>query len=106
MADVPHFALPFRFVNGRACTVEQGSDDEIGACITAVLRYPLGSRPALPAFGVQEQAFEQGGPHLAEIRAALAEWEPRADTTLQLDDPRLLDFVAKVRVGFDQNREA
>jgi phage baseplate assembly protein W len=100
VADAPHFSLPFRVTPGGAVAVsEQDSVDEIADCVVAVLSYPLGSRPELPDFGVDEQAFVQGGPDLDEIRAAIDAYEPRASVELELTDDRLLDFVAEVRVG-------
>lgn len=100
MADVPHFALPFRLTpGGSVALTEQDSVDEIADCVAAILSYPLGSRPELPDFGVAEQAFIQGGPDLDEIRAAIDAYEPRAAVELELTDETLAEFVASVRIG-------
>lgn len=107
MPGAPHFAYPFQFVNGRARTVEQGTDAEIrGVCCRTILLYPLGSRPLVPEFGVEDQSFEQigenSGPDIDELRAALAANEPRAVTVLNLTDRDLAELasgVASVRLG-------
>lgn len=92
-----HFAYPFNFVGGRARTVEQGSPEEvIDVCVRTILLYPLGSRPLVPEFGTEDQAFEQGNPDLDEIRAAIAASEPRAAVDVDLDDQRLTDLAAGV----------
>lgn len=108
MPAAPHFAYPFTFAGGRARTVPQGTPEEIiDVCARVVLLYPLGSRPLVPEFGTEDQAFEQGAPDLDEIRAALASGEPRVDVDVQLDDDdliRLAAGVAQVRVSADVPR--
>lgn len=107
MPGAPHFAYPFNFVNGRARIVEQGTDAEVrGVCCRTILLYPLGSRPLVPEFGVEDQSFDQvsanAGPDLDELRAALAANEPRADLTVSITDRDLTELargVAHVRLG-------
>lgn len=97
MPAPPHFAYPFNFANGRAQTVAQGSPEEvIDVCVRTILLYPLGSRPLVPDFGTEDQAFEQAEPDLEEIRAAIAASEPRADIDVTLDDERLTDLAAGI----------
>jgi phage baseplate assembly protein W len=101
VVDVPHFAFPFSLAGGRVTVVEQDTDDEIIACVEAILAHPLGSRPEVPNFGVELGEFQQGGPALGEVRSALAAWEPRADVHLELTDALLTDSIARVRIGYD-----
>lgn len=111
MPGAPHFAYPFAFVNGRARTVAQGTDAEVrGVCCRTILLYPLGSRPLVPEFGVEDQSFDQvgenAGPDLEEIRAALAANEPRAGTSIDISDRVLTELaagVARVRLGVSVN---
>lgn len=88
MAGLPHFSVPFQFgTNGQAVVVEQDTVAEIASCCRVVLSCPVGHRPELPAFGLVEQEFRQGGPDADAIRAALATWEPRADAEVEIGPP-------------------
>lgn len=102
MADVPHFALPFRFGrDGHAVVVEQDSTDDIAACVEAVLRTRPGEREELPAFGSPDPTFEQAPVRLDAIAAAVAAWEPRAEFLLE-EAPDALDAtVRRVRLTID-----
>jgi phage baseplate assembly protein W len=61
-------------------TVEQDSIEEIGDCVEAALRTPVGSRIDAPEYGVPDETFNQLGPNpSAEVYlAAVAAVEPRA----------------------------
>lgn len=97
MADVPHFAYPFRRpTGGHVVEVDQDSADEISACIVVILSYPIGFIDRDPTFGVEEQAFDQV--NVSEIRAALAEWESRVGVEIVVDDSQLARFVEYVEV--------
>jgi hypothetical protein len=98
MAELPHFALPFRFVAGGAAVVEQDSKDEIVACATAIILCPLGFRVELPAFGITDPTFTQGVARTDAIEAALAEWEPRAAQLVHSEPDALDAFVSHVTV--------
>lgn len=98
MTDLPHFALPFRFVGGAAAVLEQDTADEILACVEAVIRCPLGYRDELPEFGVRDMTFEQGGPDMLAIEAALSDWEPRAQVALAERRDRYDELVSTVTV--------
>lgn len=94
--DTPHFSLPLRFEGGRLAVTEQDSIEEIGDCVETVLRYRPGDRDDEPEFGTPDQAFEREvGP---EIEAAIAEWEPRADTTVDEERDLLDDAISRVSV--------
>lgn len=101
MVGREHFAFPFDVnSDGMIATVEQESDDEIAGCYAVILSWPLGTRDLLPDFGVDEQAFQQGGADLEEIRTALQVNETRAIPSLTEDDEQLQDFIDTVRAGF------
>jgi hypothetical protein len=40
MADVPHFALPFRVENGRAVVNDQDTSDDVVTCVVAIMLCP------------------------------------------------------------------
>jgi phage baseplate assembly protein W len=58
-------------------TVPEDSQDEIAQCVRAILATEVGQRVELPAFGMRDPAFVGADP--IEIRAAIEQWEPRAD---------------------------
>ena len=96
MAEVPHYATPFRIVNGEIAVVEQDSVEDIEQCVEAVLRTILGSRLLdAPDFGVPDETFVQQTPNpSAEIYITAVEaQEPRARV---LGTARLEELVSKV----------
>jgi hypothetical protein len=97
-----HLAFPVALAaNGKLAKVQQDTDADVAKCIDVILSYPLGARQGSPGFGVRTQAFEQGGPHLSEIREAIIANEPRAeDASALLADDRLSGAIARVQVGF------
>jgi hypothetical protein len=95
---IPHISLPFRFVNGAAAVSEQGSLAEIADCVAAIVRYPLGSRPELPEFGLPDQVFRQDGPDVAVISATVTSWEPRAAQLVTTDTDDLAAGIASVAI--------
>lgn len=102
MADIPHFALPFRFEPQpggtlAAAVVEQDTREDIGACFEAILRTPRGFRDELPAFGISPPEFSQGGPDIALIRSEAEEWEGRASLLLDTD-PEALDPLIRATI--------
>lgn len=98
MAELPHFALPFRFVAGGAAVLEQDSKDEIMACATAIILCPLGFRVELPAFGIADPTFTEGVARADAIEAALDEWEPRAAELVHAEPDAFDAFVSNVTV--------
>jgi hypothetical protein len=101
MIDLPHFSIPFRFVNGAAVVFEQDTTDEIMACDLAILLCPLGFRVELPTFGIPDLTFSQGLPNTDVLEAALAEWEPRSQQLIASEPDALDALIAhvSVRVG-------
>lgn len=98
MPDVPHFAVPFRFVGARVAVVEQDSPEEIAQCVEAILATPEGSRIARPEFGLPDQAFTEGGASRREILEAVSVWEPRADVLVEVAPDRFDELVSRVSV--------
>lgn len=96
MADVPHFSFPFRFAGNQIMVSDQGSDDEILDCVEVLLSTEPGERIDLPAYGLEDQTFRQGGASQSEISSAIRAWEPRA--LVEIDATALQDRVDNVNV--------
>lgn len=95
MADVPHFAVPFRIENGSVAVVEQGSLEEIEQCVEAILRTIVGTHLDNLDFGIPDETFVQQSPTpgVAVYIAAIEQQEPRARA---LGAARLEDLVTKI----------
>lgn len=98
MAEIPHFALPFRFTNGGAVVVEQDTADEIMTCALAVLLCPKGYRVEVPEFGYPDPTFTEGRPDAQVVEAVLGNWEPRAQELVETRADALDALVAYVYV--------
>src|SRR5213596_2288974 len=85
MADVPHIALPIRYVNGHITTVEQDSNADIEQCIEVICSYIKGDREEAPEFGISDQTFREGGIDANVLKQEIEELEPRANTLLEGD---------------------
>lgn len=68
---------------------EQGSIEDVTACVEAVLRTRPGDREMLPDFGTPEPLFANIPIDTDSIREAVTTWEPRAIVTLR-EAPDLL----------------
>jgi hypothetical protein len=101
MADIPHFAFPFRVDGGRVVVNEQDTSDDVVTCVVAVMLCPTGYRTELPEFGIDDPTFREGGPDQEAIATAIQRWEPRADALLQLAGVPLdeLAFTVSAFVG-------
>jgi phage baseplate assembly protein W len=101
MADVPHFALPFRVANGRAVVNDQDTSDDVVTCVVAIMVCPTGYRAELPEFGIDDPTFREGGPDQEAIATAIQRWEPRADTLLGIAGDALdeLAFTVSAFIG-------
>lgn len=103
MAEVPHFAIPFRFEFGpdgvrHAAVNEQDSVEDITACVESIIRTPIGYRQELPDFGIRDQTFTQGMINTDDILIAIAQWEPRAEILIEEDPSKLDQFIAIANV--------
>lgn len=96
---IPRLKLPITVTDGRFATVEQDSVDEVAQCVYVVLSYEEGSRPELPDFGIESQLFLQGGVSQDEIRAAVEEWEPRAEVLTESQVEGLMQQTVRVQVS-------
>jgi len=98
MAEIPHFALPFRYEGGRPAVVEQDSIDDIAACVEAILRTRPGQRDEHPEFGTPDLVFRQLPTDLDAFVDAVEVWEPRARALVEEDASRFHEAVSRVRL--------
>lgn len=101
MATIPHFAYPFRYVNGSAVVNEQDSLDDIADCVYAICVTHPGDRIELPDFGITDPTFEQVPIDTGTLQTQIEEWEPRAQVliTAAPDKYDLSVTNAQVNVG-------
>ena len=91
--DTPHFAFPFSFgTMGVADVDQQGSIEEIEACVGRVVTSFLGDLPDVPDFGIPSPLFANAPIDTSAIQRAIVLWEPRASKTVVVesagvDDP-------------------
>lgn len=87
MNDVPHLALPLslsgmnevtRTVAIAFTTNQQGSTDEVAACVAVVCSFPRGSREEAPDFGIEDPEFQLRPIDTSDVQAACETYEPRA----------------------------
>lgn len=100
---IPHFALPFRLVDGAPAVTEQDSFEEIHDCASAIARTELGFRLEAPGFGVPDQAFTDNRNSAAVIAAAIEQSEPR---TRLFGSAELEQLVSNVTLSLKTSEEA
>lgn len=105
---VPHFSLPFRFVNQGAgyptvAVSEQDSSDEIKSCVEAILRYEIGSRPEKPDFGITDPTFSSPQINTGQMYAQVDRSEPRVALSINSDINELDNLIYEVRVNIETN---
>lgn len=98
MANIPHFDLPFRYVGGAPAVNEQGSVDDITACVYAICVTPPGTRDEMPDFGLNDPAFSQQPIPAHVLNAQIAEWEPRVPILVETAPDRLDTAIADANV--------
>lgn len=95
--SIPHFAYPFRLRgNGSVRTVEQDTIDEIAQCVEILLLTERGTRPEVPAYGIESLPFEVEFNHAA-ILAQIVRWEPRAKVLLESSVDAEDELVRRLR---------
>lgn len=125
-AEIPHFSIPFRFMDTRvsfpvkgpnqppggtsdppsrdilfikrAAVEEQDETQEIFNCIEVILRYPKGFREDDPEFGTPDQLFKMGGPNRQDILSAIEKNEDRMRASVEIDDQSLDALISYVSI--------
>jgi hypothetical protein len=75
---IPHIAMPIAIGGGRYRSNQQGTQDEIAACVAVICSFQRGSREEAPEFGILDPAFEQRPIDIADIQSTCETYEPRA----------------------------
>lgn len=78
MDDVPHIALPIRVAGVAYATVQQDTDDEVTATVTAIASFPVGWREEAPEFGIVPMEFQGQPLDVTDLQQACETYEPRA----------------------------
>ncbi len=82
MTDIPHLAIPLTLGPGGQLAVnEQDTLDDVAQCVQVLLETTAGSRIEEPSYGVPDLTFRTSLT-LADVEAAIDEWEPRATVEL------------------------
>lgn len=94
----PKLAVPLRLSGTGFAAVEQGSVDEVAACVYAQIATPRGSRIEEQDFGVEEATFRPLPLDVSEWLEQIKTWEPRAEieTAQQIEDT--IDLI-ELKVG-------
>lgn len=90
-----HLRVPFEVIDDNAATVRHGSDDEIRQNVAVLLGTRLGQRLTEPEFGISDPTFTLS-PDLAEIEAAIARFEPRAEVDIEVLAGEETNLLVKV----------
>ena len=96
--QIPHFDLPFRYNKTAPAVNEQGSENDIVACVVAVLRTVPGQFLDLPAFGLEDLTFSQEPLTSTAIATAVAKWEPRANALVTTNISRFDEAVEEANI--------
>lgn len=96
-----HIAYPVQLgPDGTFATLRQDTLDDIRQCVEIIIRTPIGTRRALPRFGVPRMEFVNNIP-TAAVLEAIYTWEPRAAARAAAnlipgDDPLVRDLNVTV----------
>jgi len=82
MDVVPHVAWPIRIGgavgNPSYATNQQGTNEEVAACVAVIVGYERGTRDDDLDFGIRDPTFETRPLDIADIEASVEDYEPRA----------------------------
>lgn len=106
MATTPHFAYPFRYVNGSAVVNEQDSTDDIADCVFAICATNPGDRIELPDFGITDPTFQQEPIGTAVLQQQIEEWEHRAQILISAAPDQYDLSVTNAQIGVEVPQSA
>lgn len=106
--ETPQFDLPFRLdADGKEVPVnEQDSVEDVGDCVEAILRTPLGFFEDDPDFGYEDPTFTEGRPEMEEVQTAIMLNEERAEVLIEESPDLLNQFVSRVHVNVEVASDA
>lgn len=88
---IPKLSIPPRLQNGRLAVCEQDSQENVAACVYAVLSYEEGQRIEDPDFGIEDPTFEQLPVDVEEWMEKIGIYEPRAEVQTEQELLELLN---------------
>lgn len=95
---IPKLRVPLRMENGRLGLCEQDSQENVAACVYAVLSYERGSRIEDVEFGIEDPTFDQMPVDVQERLSQIRTYEPRAEVQTQQEIGDLIGALL-VEVG-------
>lgn len=95
---IPKLRVPLKLENGRLALVEQDSQENVAACVYAIVATERGSRLEDPEFGVEDPTFGTMPLDVDEWLEQIAAYEPRAEVRTQQEVGDLIGTVL-VEVG-------
>lgn len=97
---IPKLRVPLRLEGGRLGVCEQDSQENVAACVYAVLAYERGSRIEDVDYGVEDPSFAQFPFDVSEWLEQIATYEPRAEVqTEQEIEDTLAAILVEVGLG-------
>jgi phage baseplate assembly protein W len=97
---IPKLRVPLRLENGRLGVCEQDSQENVAACVYAVLATERGSRLEDPDFGVESTVFDEFPFDVDEWLEQIAAYESRASVKTAQE---IEDTVGRIIVGVAPN---
>lgn len=95
---IPKLRVPLRLENGRLGICEQDSQENVAACVYAIVATERGSRLEDPDFGVEDPTFDTMPIDVDEWLEQIAAYEPRAEVQTEQEVGDLIGAVL-VEVG-------
>lgn len=102
MAEIPKFDLPLRYSKGKASVNEQGSVEDIAACVTAVCLCRPDDLMDNPDFGVPDPTFKQSV-NAQDFLPFIERWEPAASVLAQVSASKLDEAVINAEIEVSQH---
>lgn len=96
--EIPHLALPLRYVGGRPVVNEQDSLDDVADCVEAALRTRPGQRLHHAVYGTPDLVFVTQPLDVDDLVAHVTAFEPRAHIVAETAPDRLDTAIARARL--------
>jgi hypothetical protein len=86
MDNIPHLALPLRLNASPSAPAyvanQQDMNDEVAACVAAIVSYERGTRDEDVDFGIRDPAFQTRPLDVADMQSNIERYESRAVITV------------------------
>ena len=95
---LPHFDAPFELMRTGVKVVEQGSPEEIAACIFNICVCEEGFREDRPEFGIPPLLFQTLPLNTEALKVQINRFEPRATLTVTAEAEAMTAAQQKITV--------